>query len=411
MEILGCDAPAVGAVLAVDDDEIDPLALADAREQFDDGAAAGFADDVAQEQEVEHAVSCQTISDSLTLNREGSKRPVVDQSTQLFVHERNVSLTPSCDKGGETPRPRILSLRLASRRAPLHAPVMTGGLEDHRRCLPALAGRRRRAKTSAPWATCRTTAGSTRSRRRSPARNSSAASKRSTPRTAAGSPSSAPTRRPPCCVRPACRSTTSTPCASPPTTPTASPCPPPSGVPAPPCRPRRHRRKENPSPGSASRSDPGHLGGRWARMEERWFRIGDSAPVMEGELTLQVARLVAERLLALGAERADLVRETTEPTTPLRPSDLVDQARFVLSERGVRNPPKLYDGPARPAAPQLPALERRGPLHARRHPCPRPARQRRPAARPRRLPALQRRGLGRPRRAHARPQEPSPPPR
>ena len=28
--------------------------------------------------------------------------------------------------------------------------------------------------------------------------------------------------------------------------------------------------------------DPGHLGGKWARMEERWFQIGDSAPVEEG---------------------------------------------------------------------------------------------------------------------------------
>ena len=97
--------------------------------------------------------------------------------------------------------------------------------------------------------------------------------------------------------------------------------------------------------------DPGHLGGRWARMEERWFRMGDSQPVMEGEMTLQTARRLAERLHTLGAERVDLVREATEPTTPLRPSNLVDQARSLLSERGVHNPPRLYDGPLDPNRP------------------------------------------------------------
>ena len=90
--------------------------------------------------------------------------------------------------------------------------------------------------------------------------------------------------------------------------------------------------------------DPGHLGGRWAKLEARWFQIGDAAPVMEGEMALQVARRLADRLRALGAERADLVREATEPTTPLRPSDLVDEARQLLADRGVRNPPKIYDG-------------------------------------------------------------------
>ena len=27
--------------------------------------------------------------------------------------------------------------------------------------------------------------------------------------------------------------------------------------------------------------DPGHIGGKWAKMEERWFQIGNSKPVME----------------------------------------------------------------------------------------------------------------------------------
>src|ERR1700730_16185071 len=41
--------------------------------------------------------------------------------------------------------------------------------------------------------------------------------------------------------------------------------------------------------------DPGHLGGRWAKMEERWFKVGDTKPVTEGDLTLRVSRMLASR--------------------------------------------------------------------------------------------------------------------
>ncbi|HEX4696616.1 MAG TPA: hypothetical protein VH254_02990, partial [Candidatus Udaeobacter sp.] len=47
--------------------------------------------------------------------------------------------------------------------------------------------------------------------------------------------------------------------------------------------------------------DPGHLGGKWAKMEERWFQVGDAKPVTEGDLTLRVARLLAPKLRKLGA--------------------------------------------------------------------------------------------------------------
>src|SRR5438874_13119072 len=50
--------------------------------------------------------------------------------------------------------------------------------------------------------------------------------------------------------------------------------------------------------------DPGHLGGKWAKMEERWFQVDDSMPVQEGDLTLRVARLLAPRLRDLGAKVA-----------------------------------------------------------------------------------------------------------
>ncbi len=71
--------------------------------------------------------------------------------------------------------------------------------------------------------------------------------------------------------------------------------------------------------------DPGHIGGEWARLEERWLMVGDGPPVMEGDMTLLVARLLKPRLERLGA-RVSLVRETGDPITPLRPESLMQHA-------------------------------------------------------------------------------------
>lgn len=68
--------------------------------------------------------------------------------------------------------------------------------------------------------------------------------------------------------------------------------------------------------------DPGHIGGTWSGTEERRLVVGGSPPVCEGDLTLQVAKLLKPQLEALGAE-VTLVRETNEPLTPLRPADLL----------------------------------------------------------------------------------------
>ncbi len=72
--------------------------------------------------------------------------------------------------------------------------------------------------------------------------------------------------------------------------------------------------------------DAGHIGGAWATMEERWFVVGDGMPVLEGDMTLQVAKLLKPRLEALGAS-VSLVREKTEPVTSLRPEALLTLAR------------------------------------------------------------------------------------
>jgi N-acetylmuramoyl-L-alanine amidase len=46
--------------------------------------------------------------------------------------------------------------------------------------------------------------------------------------------------------------------------------------------------------------DPGHIGGEWARMEERFFERGKDRPVQEAVLNLMVARLLKTRLEAMG---------------------------------------------------------------------------------------------------------------
>jgi N-acetylmuramoyl-L-alanine amidase len=67
--------------------------------------------------------------------------------------------------------------------------------------------------------------------------------------------------------------------------------------------------------------DPGHLGGAWSKMEERWFRIGKTLPVEEGTMTFLEAQLIANRLRGLGAT-VQLTKNHLGPTTPLRPSQL-----------------------------------------------------------------------------------------
>jgi hypothetical protein len=83
--------------------------------------------------------------------------------------------------------------------------------------------------------------------------------------------------------------------------------------------------------------DPGHLGGKWAKMEERWFQVGSTQSVQEGDLTLKVARLLAPRLRDLGA-KVFFVRNATEPITPKRPADFRDLARKILIKNGVPQP-------------------------------------------------------------------------
>src|SRR5947208_7015691 len=97
--------------------------------------------------------------------------------------------------------------------------------------------------------------------------------------------------------------------------------------------------RDKPLAGLKIALDPGHLGGKWAKMEERWFEVGDSMPVQEGDLTLRVARLLAPRLRELGA-KVGFVRNDDEPTTAERPDDFRELARNILIKNGVPQPRK-----------------------------------------------------------------------
>lgn len=96
-------------------------------------------------------------------------------------------------------------------------------------------------------------------------------------------------------------------------------------------------RPEKPLSGLRIALDPGHIGGKWAKMEERWFQVGDTPPVKEGDLTLRVARLLAPRLRKLGAQ-VSFVRNSTQPVTSKRPDDFKSLARKILIKNGLPTP-------------------------------------------------------------------------
>jgi N-acetylmuramoyl-L-alanine amidase len=100
---------------------------------------------------------------------------------------------------------------------------------------------------------------------------------------------------------------------------------------------------EKPLSGLRLALDPGHLGGKWAKMEERWFQADSSQPVQEGDLVLKVARLLAPRLRHLGA-KVFFVRNSNEPVTAKRPDDFREFARKILIKNGVPHPrPDVLD--------------------------------------------------------------------
>ena len=71
--------------------------------------------------------------------------------------------------------------------------------------------------------------------------------------------------------------------------------------------------------------DPGHIGGAWARMEERFFVRGNDRPVQEAALNLKVAHLLKQQLETAGVTVL-LTKEKFDPVTEKRPEDFREQA-------------------------------------------------------------------------------------
>lgn len=89
--------------------------------------------------------------------------------------------------------------------------------------------------------------------------------------------------------------------------------------------------------------DPGHIGGNWAQMEERFLSFTPGEAIKEGDISLRTAQVLKERLVALGA-RVSLVREQTEPVTEQRPADFERVAKETLAEHGIFEPLPSYQG-------------------------------------------------------------------
>ena len=105
----------------------------------------------------------------------------------------------------------------------------------------------------------------------------------------------------------------------------------------------RLRADEPPLAGLHIALDPGHIGGNYAVMEERWLSMAPGEAIAEGQLSLQVAKLLKPKLEALGA-RVSLVRSQEEPVTKAKPADFRDAAKEILLENGVLNPAESYAG-------------------------------------------------------------------
>jgi N-acetylmuramoyl-L-alanine amidase len=77
--------------------------------------------------------------------------------------------------------------------------------------------------------------------------------------------------------------------------------------------------------------DPGHIGGEYAVMEQRIFRVKDRPSVTEADLNLKTAQLLKSKLKKLGAT-VYLTKENFKPVTKTKPEDFRKEAQKNLSD-------------------------------------------------------------------------------
>lgn len=106
-------------------------------------------------------------------------------------------------------------------------------------------------------------------------------------------------------------------------------------------------KKNKPLAGLKIALDPGHLGGHWAKMEERWFVAGDGNPVAEGDMTLLTAKILAKKLRALGAA-VTFVHAAPGPVTDARPRQFRKAAWAELKRQQLHFIRENYNGATDP---------------------------------------------------------------
>ncbi len=83
--------------------------------------------------------------------------------------------------------------------------------------------------------------------------------------------------------------------------------------------------------------DPGHIGGEWSNLEERYFRIRKDPPVEEATLNILTC-LHLDRLLSEAGAEVVWTKDNYEPVTTLRPEQLKWEGIQLLFRRN----PKAY---------------------------------------------------------------------
>lgn len=78
--------------------------------------------------------------------------------------------------------------------------------------------------------------------------------------------------------------------------------------------------------------DPGHIGGEWAQLEARYFKLGDDPSVEESKLNMITCERIADLLRADGAEIV-WAKHSYDPVTSLRPDSLHREAIAALAKR------------------------------------------------------------------------------
>ncbi|MBI1870373.1 MAG: N-acetylmuramoyl-L-alanine amidase [Chlamydiae bacterium] len=84
--------------------------------------------------------------------------------------------------------------------------------------------------------------------------------------------------------------------------------------------------------------DPGHIGGDYAKMEERVLPVEKHPPIKEAELNLKTALLLKKKLVNLGA-KVYLTKKDFTPVTKARPKDF----RKIVEKEILSNPSSAKD--------------------------------------------------------------------